>query len=291
MSLLSRLILVLLCSVVPTFGRADPCNGVNDLMAIYADLYRVHDAAARVSPEVARQLLLAASRINPTAMQNSLAESSIGQRAGDVVEPLRMLRSAGRTQVGDEVYLTGLDRPNVGRMITEAIDRLSGLGCPAPERVESSAGTLWDPTLGGPGADGGLIRYWGGGAAFVAMLLLVAGLVWQRDRSTRLKQRHICAISVHMNGSGRGPSDAKVIDLSQEGAKISVPETEGITIGNHVTLEIGGMSLDSTIRWGNSHVIGVQFQQRLPRATLNKLLALSQSKSRQDGRSPKGRAA
>ena len=63
-----------------------------------------------------------------------------------------------------------------------------------------------------------------------------------------------------------------LIELSQEGCRISSLGGQGFTTGDRVTLEFQDRSLEGTVRWVSHGVIGVRFEHPLFNNQLSDLI-------------------
>lgn len=68
-----------------------------------------------------------------------------------------------------------------------------------------------------------------------------------------------------------------LIELSQEGGRISCLGSVGLTSGDSVVLELDEQTLPSIVRWASPGVIGVRFDAALHATELAALLARSRS--------------
>ena len=77
---------------------------------------------------------------------------------------------------------------------------------------------------------------------------------------------------------------ALLIELSQEGARLSGLGAVSFATGDGVTVEVGTASLPAVVRWSQPGIIGVRFTQALYMAELSGLISRSVTGERPAGR-------
>lgn len=82
--------------------------------------------------------------------------------------------------------------------------------------------------------------------------------------SLRRALRHPVRIAARL-GLKLGEVPARVVDLSREGARLSLsPAITAVDTGDRLTLSVGGSAVPALVRWRLGHQAGIAFDAPLP---------------------------
>jgi hypothetical protein len=116
-------------------------------------------------------------------------------------------------------------------------------------------------------------------------LLLHEGWDWPMTILTiRKHQRFAVRREAGLQMQGRAPRIGLLVELSLEGCRMSIVEAAKYTVGQALKIEIAGYgAIKTRIRWADTGVLGMRFDQPLHVADLNVLLAACRTEFANDG--------
>lgn len=278
-----KLLTLAITLIFPQMSRAEVCDTTHQLRSMYTNMNLAYHQGGRAPTEEALTMLRAAHGLQPTRILNELSKSELGSRARFAVRPLYDLRNAGMTQVGDIVVLSGLDRAVVNRGVLRALNVLSALDCPIPEAENTqetpadtaNTDTLWDPTISG--GSGATMRYGAVGAIVVTLGVSLAMSIVFFERRTKLRKRFSCSLPVKFRGGPANWQNARALDISREGVKLSVPGSDTPPIGTVFSVQIGDAKISGRVHWAKPQLVGARFDRSLTEAEIATLLKLSRA--------------